>query len=97
MADVVHLSLCRKYGLQCATGWYKQYGSERPVMENHEVKILSDFHIESDHVVVHWWPHIVVLEKKDKNALLFDIAVPIDVRVEEKEEEKVMKYQCLSR
>ena len=31
--------------------------------------------------------HIVVLEKKEKNALLIDIAVPCDVRVEESKRE----------
>ena len=29
-----------------------------------EVKILWDFNVESDHVVVHGRPHIVFLEKK---------------------------------
>ena len=66
-------------------------------MENTEVKILWDFNVETDHVIVHRRPHIVVLEKKEKKALLIDIAVPGDVRVEEKEEEKVTKYQCLAR
>ena len=37
----------------------------------------------------------MILEKK-KNALLIDIAIPGDVRVEEKEEEKEMKYQYLA-
>ena len=40
-------------------------------------------------MIVHRWPHIVVLEKEKKNALLIDIAVPGDVRVELEEEEKV--------
>ena len=66
-------------------------------MENIEVKILWDFNVEADHVIVHRQPDIVVLEKKEKKALLIDIAVPGDVRVEEKEEEKVTKYQCLAR
>ena len=66
-------------------------------MENDEVKVLWDFNVESDHVIVHRRPDIVVLEKKEKNALLIDIAIPGNVRVAEKEEEKLMKYQCLVR
>ena len=54
------------------------------MMEIDEVKILWDFNIEIDHVTVHRQPHIVVLEKKEKKALLIDVAVPGDVRVEEK-------------
>ena len=65
-------------------------------MENTEVKILGDFNVETDHMIVHRRPDIVVLEKKEKKALLIDI-VPGGVRVEEKEEEKLMKYQCLAR
>ena len=97
VADVVHWSPCRKYGLQCATRWYGHYGSKHPVMENNEVKILCYFNVETEHVIVHGRPDIVVLEKKEKKALLIDIAVAGDVRVEEKEEEKVAKYQCLAR
>ena len=62
-------------------------------MENTEVKILWDFNVETDHVIVHRRPDIVVLEKKEKKALLIDIAVPGDVIVEEKVEEKMTKYQ----
>ena len=48
-------------------------------------------------MIVHKWPHIMALEKKENNALLIDIAIPGDVRVEKKEEEKVTKHQCLAR
>ena len=63
-------------------------------MENTEVKILQDFNVETDHVIVHRRPHIVILEKEEKNALFVDKnthSVPGDVRVEEKE--KAIKYQ----
>ena len=42
-------------------------------MENDEVKILWDFNIEAEHVIVHRQPDIVVLHKKKKNTLLIDI------------------------
>ena len=80
--------VCVKYGLQCASRWCEYYGREHPVMENDEVKILWDFNVESEQVIVHRRPHIVLLEKKEKNTLLIDVAVPGDVRVEEKRERK---------
>ena len=95
VADVVHWNLYHKYGLQCTSRWYKHYGREHPVMGNDEVKILWDFNVETEHAIVHRQPDIVVLEKKEKKALLIGIAVPCDVRVEE-EEEKVTKYQWLT-
>ena len=64
-------------------------------MENTEVKILWDFNVETHHVIAQGQPHILAQEKKEKKALLIDIAVPGDVRAEE-EEEKVMKYQHLA-
>ena len=42
-------------------------------------------------------PDIIVIDKKERNGLIIDIAVPADVRVEEKEREKVEKYQDLKR
>ena len=84
---MVHWSLCREYGLQCASRCYEQYGSKHPVMENTEVKILWDFNVETDHMIVHRRPHIVVLENEVKNSLLIDITIHGDVRIEEKEEE----------
>ena len=48
-------------------------------------------------MIVHRRPDIVVLEKKEKKVLLIDIAIPGDVRIEEKEEEIVTKYQCPAR
>ena len=42
-------------------------------------------------------PDIIVIDKKERKGLIIDIAVPADVRVEEKEREKVEKYQDLKR
>ena len=42
-------------------------------------------------------PDIIVIDKKERKGLIIDIAVPADVRVEEKEREKVKKYQDLKR
>ena len=41
------------------------------MMLNTKVKILRDFNVEIDHVMVYRRPHIVVIEKQ-KNALLID-------------------------
>ena len=39
----------------------------------------------------------MVIDKKERVCLIVDIAVPADRRVEEKEQEKVEKYQDLNR
>ena len=75
--------------------WYKHVPEK--VEETDRVKILWDFNIQTDHVVEHRRPDIVVLDKEEKRCQLIDIAVPGDSRVALKEKEKVQKYQDLAR
>ena len=42
-------------------------------------------------------PDIIIIEKKERKGLINDIAEPAEVRVEEKEREKVEKHQDLKR
>jgi len=61
------------------------------------VKILWDMSIQTDHVIEHRRPDIVVVDNDNKRALLMDIAVPANARVEEKEQEMTDRYQDLAR
>ena len=40
-------------------------------------------------------PDLIVIDKKEQKGVIIDIAVPADVRIEEKEKGKVKKYQDL--
>ena len=42
-------------------------------------------------------PDIVLIDKKEREGIIIDIAVPADVRVGKKEREEVEKYQDLKR
>ena len=88
VARIVLLSLCENYGLPRSKQWYRH--TAEPLIEMDKVKILWDVSIQTDHVIEHRRPDIVVVEN-NKTALLIDIAVPGDTRVEEKEREKVNK------
>ena len=66
-------------------------------METDRVKILWDFNIQTDHVIQHRRPDIVVVEKEAKRTWVIDIAVAGDSRVDDKETEKIDKYQDLAR
>ena len=57
----------------------------------------QDFNIQTDYVIEHRRPDVVVLDKHEKMCHLIDIAVPGDSRVASKENEKVQKYQDLAR
>ena len=91
VAGAVHWSLCETYHIKHSEQWY-QHMTE-PVIETESVNILWDMNIQTDHVIEHRRPDIVVIDKDKKTALLIDIAVPADARVEEKEQEKMDRYQ----
>ena len=59
-------------------------------------KLFWDFNVFTDCVIEARRPDIMVLNKKTKECLIVDFAVPGDTRVNTKEDEKVEKYreQC---
>ena len=59
--------------------------------------MILSVNIMTDKIIPARRPDIVVIQKKDNHCQLIDIAVSGDTRVEEKENEKVEKYQDLSR
>ena len=70
--------------------WY-EYVPEG-VVENEEIKVLWDINVQCDNVIEARRPHTIVIDKKERKGIIIDIAVPADVRVGEKEREKVEKY-----
>ena len=53
------------------------------------------FSIQTDHVIEARRPDVV--DKKERSCKIIDIAVPGDSRIEEKEKDKIEKYQDLGR
>ena len=49
------------------------------------------------HVIETRRPDIVIIDKEDKNCFIVDIAIPRDSRLDDKESEKVEKYQDVKR
>ena len=66
-------------------------------MSQKDYKILWDFSIQTDHVIEARKPDLVVVDKKRRTCKIIDFAVPGDSRIEEKEKEKIEKYQDLRR
>ena len=95
VAGAVYWSLCETYHINHSEQRYQH--TAKPVIEMQSVKILWDMNIQTDHVIEHRRPDIVVIDKDNKRALLIDIAVPADARMEEKEQEKMDRYQDLAR
>ena len=62
-------------------------------MENEEVKVLWDINVQCDNVIEAKRPDIILIDKNEQKGTIIDIAVPTDVRVGEKESEKMEKCQ----
>ena len=57
---------------------------------------MQDFSIQTDHVTEAQRPDLVVVDK-ERSCKIIDFAVPGDSRIEEKEKDKIEKYQDLGR
>ena len=55
------------------------------------------FSIQTDHVIEARRLDLVVVDKKERSYKIIDFAVPGDSRIEEKEKDKIEKYQDLGR
>ena len=81
--------LKKKNGLERTEKWYEHI--PEGVVENEEVKLLWDINVQRDNVIEPRRPDIIVINKKERKGIIIYIAVPADVRVWEKEKEKVEK------
>ena len=63
--------------------------------ENERVKILWDFKIQTDKELKYNKPDVVVLNKQKRTCMIIDVACPFDIRIQEKEKEKIERYNDL--
>ena len=57
---------------------------------------MQDFSIQTGNVIEAWRPELVLVDKEG-NCKIIDFIVPGDSRIEEKEKDKIEKYQDLGR
>ena len=95
LGKIVHWKLARKCNFEAGDKWYEH--EPESVLENEDYKILWDFSIQTDHVIEARRPDLVVVDKKERSCKIIDFAVPGDSRIEEKEKDKIEKYQELGR
>ena len=95
VAKKVRWDICKKNMLEHSEKWYEH--APEGAVENEEIKVLWDINIQWDNLIEARRPDLIVIDKKEQKGIIINIAVPADVRVEEKEKEKVEKYQDLER
>ena len=95
LGKTVHWKLAKKRNFEAGDKWYEH--DPEHVLENENYDILWDFSIQTDHVIEDRRPDLIVVDKKRRNCKIIAFAVPGDSRIEEKEKEKIEKYQDLRR
>ena len=90
VAKKVHWNPCKKNGLEYTEKWYGHV--REGAVENEEVKVLWGINVQCDKVIETRRTDIILIDKKERKGIIIDIAVPADVRVGEKEWEKMEKY-----
>ena len=70
-------------------------GKTRKVVKSDHAKILWDFPIHTDKRLFHNQPDIILINYKEQTGVIIDIAVPKDENIQDKELEKINKYQLL--
>ena len=76
--------------------WYMH--NPAPVLENDTHKLLSDFDIQTDHLISARRPDLIIInKKKERICKIVDFAVSADHRIKLKECEKRDKYLDLAR
>ena len=69
----------------------------RVVLENNTHKLLWDFNIHMNHLILARRPDLIIINKKMRTYKIVDFAVPADHRIKLKECEKKDKYIDLAR
>ena len=95
VAKKVHWDIYKKNRLEHMEKWYEHV--PEGTVENEEVKVLWNIDDQCDNVMEARRPDIILIDKKERKGIIIDIAVPANVRVGEKEREKMEKYQDLKR
>ena len=95
VARMIHWNIAHSYAFDVSSKWHER----KPVgvIENDHVKLLWDFIIQTSTYIQARRPDVVVVDREKKTCNIIDIAVPVDVRIVEKEKENVEKYQDLRR
>ena len=94
VAKYVHWRICEKYELDRANKWYEH--KPDGAIENANYKILWDVMIQCDKEIEARRQNIVVVDKQRGEVKIIDVAIPGDVRVCEKELEKIDKSSSSS-
>ena len=90
VAQYIHSQLCRLEGV---SSWYEQ--KPEGVVESENSKRYWDFTVECAREIEPRRPDIVFIDRREREVVIIDVALPGDDRVKDKGLEKEEKYRLL--
>ena len=94
VAKIIHRHLAIKYKLVTNPPPFYKY-SPNVVLESKDTVMYWDRPVLTDRTVDYNRPDIVLVNKKEKTALIIDISCPLSTNLQKTEAEKIRKYQNL--
>ena len=88
---------CFKFAIVFDEFYFNSNNDPTFVLENDTHKLLWDFDIQTDHLIVTRRPDLIIINKKKRTCRIVDLTVPADNRVKLKESEKKDKYLDFAR
>ena len=93
VAGIPYSDISQHYGIKTGKSPLKHHPD--PVTENKEVKLLWGCEIRTDKVIPARRPDIVAIVKTKQTTTIIDVAAPLDWKVKDREDEKILKYRDL--
>ena len=93
----VYWEVCRIYGVKCAEKWYEETPDEVRVSDDLKVEIWWDRKVVTMRSVECCRPDVTIVNRRTKEWIFIDFAIPWDRNVLVKEQEKIEKYAPLCR
>ena len=95
LGKVIHWEMCKKLKFDHKNKW--DMHNPASILENDTHKLLWDFDIETDHLILARTPDLIIINKKREIWKIVDFVVPVDHGITLKECEKKDKYLDLAR
>ena len=92
---IIIINTLKKFKFNHTNKWYMH--NPAPVLENATHKLLWDFNIQTDHLILARGPDLIIINKKKRTCKIVNLAVSADHRIKLKECEKKDKYLDLAR
>jgi hypothetical protein len=91
----LHYSKCKTLGIETTENWKSHI--PKPVFQHEDITVLWNQGMWTDREVLASRPDIIIKNMKDEICFLLDVAIPSDRNIIQKEPEKKLKYENLSR